>query len=668
MIPPTTTESARVLVPGSGLMGQTPGLLRILVGVTLLFAVLVALRVHGFSLSRWHDRIDGSEPDEVLLGHVQEERWDDWLVQLPLALAQIAHDPQFPVVNRDIGIGQNMLIPIAAPVWHPLALFRPTLWGFFLGPDVGLAWMWWSQLLGLFAVWFTVFAIVTRGYLGLSAAGALLLVFAPLFQLYSFNAAPFAIWMGLAWIAATRVLSASRRRPLLVSGCLLGWSGACFLLATYPPYQIPLAYLFLALLGGFAWQRRDELQLRAELPTRILAIAIAIAIAGAAVGGLWVEARDTIEIMRATEYPGRRIEVGGGIPFWHLVNPNFWIPFQVSKFGPLGPYISSSASFWITWPVVAAAALWRTATRRERFDPIVLILVMYCAAISTYCVWGISRSAARASLFAAVPAHRAMLGLGLGDVLLLVAFLGQPGDPNSKAPHSDAILAVLWAAVLGACALALHNGLPETKPLWMVAGVIVNGALAFAILRRARPAAVATLIAGALALSTLWFNPLAVGGSHYLLDNDLSKMIVDLDRRAGGRSTWISYGDQTISNLFRVLGVRALDGAQPAPQLEMWESFDPTGVYRSRYNRFAHVFVGLANTGQRFWSTPDELMIELDPEGPEVERLGVTHLLVRTDNLRMAIRFGHYQPVARAGYYTAYELPLRRRTAPSDGK
>jgi len=517
-------------------------------------------------------------------------------------------------------------------------------------------------------VWLTVFAIVTRGNLGLAAAGALLLVFAPLFQLYSFNAAPFAIWMGLAWIAATRLLSASRRRTILASGCLLGWSGACFMLATYPPYQIPLAYLFLALLGGFAWQRRDELRLRADLPTRLLACTFAIAIAAAAVAGLWVEAHDTIEIMRATEYPGRRIEVGGGIPFWHLVNPNFWIPFQVTKFGPLGPYISSSASFWITWPVVVAAVLWRTTTRRERFDPIVLILAVYCAAISIYCVWGIPMSAARASLFAAVPAHRAMLGLGLGDVLLLVAFVGQPRCPNPEAPRNDAILAVLWTAALGACALALHEALPETKPLWMVAGVIVNGALSFAILRRARPAVVATLIAGALALSTLWFNPLAMGGSHYLLNNDLSKMILDIDRRTGGRSTWISYGDQTISNLFRVLGVRALDGAQPTPQLEMWKSLDPAGLYRPSYNRFAHVRAEVAEGGLRFGSSREKIVIALDPEGPEIQRLGVTHLLVRTDKPPMAIRFGSYQPTARTGYYTAYELPLRRRTAPNDGK
>jgi len=656
-------------VHGSGLMGRRARLLQILVGVTLLFIALVALRVHGFSLARWHDRIDGSDPDEVLLGHAQEERWDDWTVQLPLALAQIAHDPQFPLVNRDIGIGQNMLVPIAAPVWHPLALFRPTLWGFFLGPDVGLAWMWWSQLLGLFAVWLAVFAIVTRGNLGLAAAAALMLVFAPLFQLYSFNAAPFAIWIGLAWIAATRLLSTSRRRTILASGCLLGWSGACFALAPYPPYQIPLAYLFLALLAGFAWQRRDELQLRAALRIRMVACAIAITIVVAAVADLWVEAHDTIEIMRATEYPGRRIEVGGGIPFWHLVNPNFWIPIQVTEFGALGPYRSSSASFWITWPVVAAATLWRTAMRREKIDPVVWALALYCAAISIYCVWGIPDAAARASLFVAVPAHRAMLGLGLGDVALLVAFLSQPCGTHPESPRSDAILAVLWAAALGACALALHEALPETKPLWMIAGVIVNGALAFAILRRARPAAVASLIAGALALSTLGFNPLALGGSHYLLDNDLSKMIVDLDRRSGGRSTWISYGgDQAISNLFRVLGVRALDGTQPTPQLEMWKSLDPTGHYRRAYNRFAHVRAEPTQNKVRFWSSREKIMIELDPEGPEIEQLGVTHLLVRTNNPAAAIRFRSYQPAARAGYYTAYELPLRRRSVPTDEK
>ncbi|HTP30060.1 MAG TPA: hypothetical protein VMK12_30935, partial [Anaeromyxobacteraceae bacterium] len=52
------------------------------------FAILVLLRLHGFSISCWHMVIDGSPAPEVLAGHPQWIRGDDWYVQLPLALSQ----------------------------------------------------------------------------------------------------------------------------------------------------------------------------------------------------------------------------------------------------------------------------------------------------------------------------------------------------------------------------------------------------------------------------------------------------------------------------------------------------------------------------------------------------------------------------------------------------
>jgi len=69
----------------------------------------VALRVHGFSLSIWHRWIDHSPSSEILLGEARSVRADDWTLQLPLAFAQVAHDPAFPVVSQSIGMGQNML-------------------------------------------------------------------------------------------------------------------------------------------------------------------------------------------------------------------------------------------------------------------------------------------------------------------------------------------------------------------------------------------------------------------------------------------------------------------------------------------------------------------------------------------------------------------------------
>src|SRR6185295_18067798 len=111
---------------------------RIVMALLAAFGVLVALHLHGFSLAAWHEVIDGSPPSEVLLGEPRLIRSDDWKMQLPLLIAQTAATPRFPLVNPSVGLGQNMLLPVEAPVASWIALFRPTMWGFFLGPDAGL--------------------------------------------------------------------------------------------------------------------------------------------------------------------------------------------------------------------------------------------------------------------------------------------------------------------------------------------------------------------------------------------------------------------------------------------------------------------------------------------------------------------------------------------------
>jgi hypothetical protein len=255
------------------------------------------------------------------------------------------------------------------------------------------------------------------------------------------------------------------------------------------------------------------------------------------------------------------------------------------------------------------------------------------------------------------------LALGIADALLLIAFLAGLGPRKRAMPRDDAVIAGLWAIALFDCMLALRGALDASRTLWLGVPWIANALLGFAILRGARPVLVAAVPAAALLVSTAWFNPLARGGSEHLLHGAVSEMITELDQRAGGRSVWISYGDQNISNLFRMLGVHALDGVHAAPQLALWKELDPEGAYRSHYNRFAHVFIGLAHAGRHFISTTDTLMAEIDPTDPVLDRLGVTHLLVRTSELHLSVRFGGFEPAARAGFYTAYERPLRKRAS-----
>ena len=102
---------------------------------------MVAFNIHGFSITYWHEVIDHSKVEETFFkAPPQGIRSDDWALDLPMIFSQLSHRPPFPVINRNIGTGMNMLLPIKAPVLYPTLLFQPGLWGFFVGPAVGMSW------------------------------------------------------------------------------------------------------------------------------------------------------------------------------------------------------------------------------------------------------------------------------------------------------------------------------------------------------------------------------------------------------------------------------------------------------------------------------------------------------------------------------------------------
>src|ERR1700690_4289531 len=137
---------------------------RLLGAVWLLFAVLVALHIHGSSIALsaklWAPQqaenhylaqpilkaLHGRAPwlRDFLMAKSQAIRSDEWAISTMWSLAQFTHQPRFPVRNTNIGNGQNMLLISWVPVLHPASLVRPVTWGYLLfGAQAGLAWLWW---------------------------------------------------------------------------------------------------------------------------------------------------------------------------------------------------------------------------------------------------------------------------------------------------------------------------------------------------------------------------------------------------------------------------------------------------------------------------------------------------------------------------------------------
>lgn len=595
----------------------------LLIAAAALFAALVGLRLHGYSLPIWHALIDGSAPSELLLGKLRPLRSDDWLVGLPLALSQAHQEPPFPRVNRTIGLGQDLVLN-DVPSLHWTALFRPFGWGFFLGDDLGVAWMWWSQSLGFALTWFLVLRLAAPGRTSLAAWGALLLWASPFIQFWALLPTRFAAYAGLAVLGATGVLRAGTPRAIAGHALLLAWALGCLGLALYPPYQLPLAQLCVLLVAGLAWDQRERLRDRTGL--RLAALAAA-GVAVAAVGlGFALDAGSTLERMLGSAYPGERFATGGDLPVWRIFAHDLLLAGRVEDWAP-SLNIAEGASFWLFFPVAGLVAL--RAALRGRPDPLSLALLGYATLLVGYATFGVPAAIARATGLSWAPPSRTLVALGLADAVLLVRQLALPVQ-DAPGRRFAAGVAAAWVAALAAVAFEAHRSFPEVGVAWLAAACLVNGLLAAGIALRAHGTALVASSACALLASTLWYNPLVLGGSAYLRDNELSHKILAQDRAAGGGTLWVSYGPLYAGNLFRVLGVRALTGLHPVPQLELWRRLDPEGASERIYNRYAHVTARSSGApGVRFLlPAPDSVEVVVEPGAPELRALGVTHVLI----------------------------------------
>lgn len=624
---------------------------RIAIALIAAFAILVALRLHGFSLAAWHEVIDGSAPSEVIAGTPRLIRSDDWKMQLPLLLAQTAATPAFPVVNPNIGLGLDMRVPVETPVAHWITSFRPSMWGFFLGPDVGLAWFWWSRALGLFGVWLAVLAVVTRGRLGIAAAGSALLVVSPFFQFWSLNAAPQAIGAGTVFLATVALARAQTPRRIALAGIALALAGAWFALAIYPPYQVTLAWLVVALAIGWLADERAALPLatRAKLRAAVLVAAGVTAVA-ILLAFVW-DARDAIDVMRNTVYPGRRISTGGDRSVAVLLNANLGAPLWASDWGTLFNECEP-ASFWLLSPVAIALFGWRWV-RGERIDPVALALAVYVAALTLYATIGIPEALARATGLGFAPGKRVVIGLGIADALLLARFAAT-ARPAERWPALA--IAVAWLGVVAASAPALAKAIPDARIAVLLAFAAVNAVLAAAFLRAPRAALLALVVLSGA--SSLWFNPLARGGTEYLRENALSREIRAIDAAAGAGTVWASFGRDDIGNLFRAIGVRSLGGAQPLPQLALWQRIDPSRRQRKVYDRYAHItFVASPNPPRFRLFSQDSVILEIDPRSEAFRALGTTHVLVRGADAADFENLTGWTPFAVVGPNHLYAVP-----------
>ncbi len=614
-------------------------LMRVVIGTfAVAFVVLSVARVHGFSLGEWRTAIDGSPHEEVILGCTREIRSDDYVAVLPHILAQRIHDPPFPQYNSNIGDGKcNMLINYAIPVRHVITLFRPQLWGYFISDDIGLAFNWWFYVFGIWIVLYGIAVAVLNVRRSVAALTATAFLFSPFCQYFSLNCAPSLIFAGSILLSFKALHAAASRSARLAYAATLFMSMTAFMLTfSFMPYLVVLSHFILLI--GIGMVAQSKASNRSKLADSCLWGVIGV-LCLTVVALIMIDNWETVQMVRQSSYPGGRVSLGGAGRAEMLMRCHFQLFQNVDRWGGRGS-LGGSTTFYLFSPLVLCAACFDMARRRKKPTWVEVALVSYCLLMVIWCLVGLPEPFARATLLTRVPARRAIIGIGISDALLVAVFVSQGRQESVRRALSSAstwLLLLLWTGLVCFLGIRLRKILPEYGVAEILTGTLVSSALGLLLLIRSRVALVG--IAAISIVATSGFNPVARGGSRFIHDNPLSKEIQRIDRLSceRGRSTvWIAYGDQRydikISNLFRMLGVRSINGVHSYAQRGIWAVLDPDGENAEKWNRYSHVRFRCPNQELKshvpmHLLQHDLLLVELHPSHPAFMNLGVTHVV-----------------------------------------
>ena len=604
--------------------------------VIVAFVVLVGAGISGSSVAQLAST--PAEASGLLMGESRSVRSDEYLVRTPLVVAQQARGLPTTAVTGLGRIDMSVLYDLPTRDWS--TAFRPNLWGYSVLPLAqAYAFDWWALSVVLLLGTYALVVVLVRDWRW-AVLGAFALWASPFFHWWYLSASLSVVgWAAAgtaAMLASLDPSASARRRWGLTAAAAAAF--ACFVLAFYPPFQVTVALVLGAVASGVLARRvvSGELGVR-RLLAHLAAISSFVALVGAA---FVITHAAALEAIGATVYPGERRSTGGGAGWPHLVTAWFgrgYLSDGVAYSGTMFTNESEASSFLLlgVGALVALPFLWRVVARpsnplREPLIGVVVALLL----LLVHMFVALPTAAARFTLLDRVEPVRAILGLGLGSVLLTVMLgvsLRRTRPSRWRLAAASAAMGLTTAAYVHMLGKVLQgSGAPlGGRGLWLTVAVAAVVTAAFVW----QPMWTLAVVVVAGAAVSLPVNPLQ-RGLDVLTDHELAEAVLRVDEvRAGGDGVghdgWIttSFG---LSPVVTSTGVRHLSAVNLYPDEAAWEHLDPDRSEVQTWNRYSHTTwtAGVAGSEPVLSLVQaDVVSVTVDLCGPALDRLGVGHVV-----------------------------------------
>jgi len=257
-VPEGSSESKTASVPGR--QKSIPRSISVLIlfdrktkiflgALLLLYLILSSLKIHTSNIANW-DMFFGLEKSEsVISGKPRFIRMDEWMVATPALMGQIERG--LPLENKANG-DKNAPIVWGLPVKDISSLLRPSVWSYFIFDfEHAFAFSWNFNIFFFFISTFLLFMLITRNNFGLSVFAMLFIFLSAGIQWWSYLIGTYMMYLNGMFVAFIYLLYSKKLWHWIIFSSILIVCIFSFLAYLYPPWQVPLVYLYFFLLIGF---------------------------------------------------------------------------------------------------------------------------------------------------------------------------------------------------------------------------------------------------------------------------------------------------------------------------------------------------------------------------------------------------------------------------------
>lgn len=589
----------------------------------LVFAVLVCLHIHGSSISAYNALCDHdeSEASGILFGTGKLIRTDEYGVQVPYFFSQYYNG--YKEISHQMSLsGQDMIIGYNSPVLDFTLIGKPFVWGYILfGNEIGLSWYWCSKVILALMAAFEMIRILTKND-EIALFGAFLIVYSPVMQWwFSPHMYDVFFWAMSVFVAGYYFFTAKNRfwklfTVLLAVSVLVG-----FVVALFPSLQVANGLCVFVLFIACLIRDREQITFHKKDWIRLL-------IAAAATGAIllhWVmNAKDAIEILSNTAYPGKRISVGGDFDLDALfTNINtFFIPFH-NPATYNQPEFSSFIHLGVLCLLLYPYLLMKNKKDKGLVVGGAFFLIMLVQV--EYMLIGFPEWLSKATLFSYI--NRMNIAYGFTAALFTcwtAQYLIQHRE-LLKHWYPYIALAVFTGLYLYSTKFMfdssfLKNPLHKNLYYILVCGLSLIGLFLIRDWKRY----VISFLTMATVLTGMFVNPVCYGIKP-LTDHNYIQEAIKLNKEEEGN--WIAVGTYWEQNLLLANGMKTLNAVNYYPDFQKWKSIDPDRKYKDQYNRYAHIFIFLTDSDTVIQNpVSDQTVVDLNVN--QVKSFGADYVLV----------------------------------------